>query len=172
MHLKLRECNITDLKELQKISFETYHETFKEMCSEEVMQNYAKKAFDIQKIHQELNNKNSKFFFLYCDNLLSGYIKINEYDAQHALKSDNYMELERIYVKKDFQGIGLGKYLLKKTIQIAKENAKKCLWLSVWEKNKSAIEFYKKFGFEKICEHDFYMGNERQNDHILALELQ
>lgn len=165
MKLKLRECDITDLEELQKISFETYYQTFKGMCSEEIMKNYLEEAFNIEKIEQELKNKNSKFYFLYSDNVLSGYLKFNEYDAQHTLKSDNYMELERIYVKKDFQGAGLGKYLIKKVIQIAEEKSKECLWLSVWEKNKNVIEFYKKFGFEKICEHEFYMSNERQNNY-------
>jgi len=70
-----------------------------------------------------------------CDitdlNVLSGYLKINEYDAQHALKNDTYMELERIYVRKEFQGVGLGEYLLKKVIEIAEENSKECLRVSV-----------------------------------------
>ena len=171
MDLKLKECSLADLEELRKISLETYYQTFRSMCSEEVMKNYLEEAFNTQKIEQELKNKNSKFYFLYSDNVLSGYLKINEGDAQHAFKFDTHMELERFYVKKDFQGAGLGRHLIKKAIQIAKKKSKECLWLSVWEKNEDAIEFYKKFGFEIIGEHEFRMSHEPQKDYIMALNL-
>lgn len=59
------------------------------------------------------------------------------------------LEIERIYIKQDYQKHGLGKYLVNKAIEIAMEQNKKKIWLGVWEKNENAIAFYKRWGLFK-----------------------
>jgi diamine N-acetyltransferase len=44
-------------------------------------------------------------------------------------------------------------------------------WLSVWEKNPRAQAFYTKAGFTRVGEADFWVGPDRQTDHILALPI-
>jgi diamine N-acetyltransferase len=53
-----------------------------------------------------------------------------------------------MYINHNFHKLGLGKYLLKKVIDIAKECDKKKIWLGVWGRNENALAFYKKNG---IC---------------------
>jgi ribosomal protein S18 acetylase RimI-like enzyme len=171
MNLRLKKCDINDLKELHKISHETFYNSFKELCTAEVMKNYLDDAFNEQKILEEIKNQDSIFYFLYYDDVLAGYFKINEYDAQTDFKNDDSLELERIYVIKEFQGLGLGNHLMEKVKNIASEKGKKNLWLGVWEKNKNAIKFYEKSGFIKTGEHDFFMGDEKQNDYVFSMRL-
>lgn len=62
---------------------------------------------------------------------------------------DESLEIERIYIKNNFQKHGLGKYLFNKAVEIAKELNKKKIWLGVWEKNENAIAFIRKWGLYK-----------------------
>lgn len=59
-----------------------------------------------------------------------------------------------ITIRRGYRGIGLGSYLMKKTLELAKTKLKpqlKIIRLSVFVTNKRAISFYKKFGFEKVA---------------------
>lgn len=120
---------------------------------------------------EELENPNSYFYFIYFENELAGYLKVNISDAQTEEIEGNNLEIERIYILKKFQKHGLGKALYDRAIKIAKDLECKGLWLGVWEKNENAIQFYKKLGFYKIDEHVFFMGDEKQTDFIMLKEL-
>ncbi len=57
-----------------------------------------------------------------------------------------------ISIRKEYRGIGLGKFLMKSCIQTAKERLKpKIFRLSVFSTNKIAINLYKKLGFKKVA---------------------
>ena len=60
---------------------------------------------------------------------------------------------------------------MQKCIEIAKSGNREIVWLGVWEKNKRAIEFYKKWGFEKFADHDFILGNDVQKDWLMKKTL-
>lgn len=167
MYINIRPCSITELDNLQAIGYETYDETFRTMNSQETIDSYLQEAFNKKKLLAELNNKNSLFYFLYAENELAGYLKINDAPAQSDINDTDSIEIERIYIKKTFQGKGLGKKLVHFTLQLAKEMKKNYVWLGVWEKNIDAISFYKKMGFKKAGRHSFRMGNELQNDLIM-----
>ncbi|MBD7939007.1 GNAT family N-acetyltransferase [Cytobacillus sp. Sa5YUA1] len=168
MTVKLKRCTLDDLHILQKISIETFTDTFNEQNAPENMKEYLKKAFNMEKLEAELNNISSKFYFIYINNEVSGYLKVNIDDAQSEEMDDESLEIERIYIKKKFQKQGLGKYLLNKANEIAIENNKKKIWLGVWEKNVTAISFYQKMGFVQTSAHSFYMGIEEQTDYIMT----
>lgn len=168
MTINIKKCNIKDLPKLLEISYETFNETFKNQNSPENIKAYLERAFNLKQLEKELSNISSQFFFVYLNNEVTGYLKININDAQSEEMSDESLEIERIYIKRKFQKHGLGMYLLNKTIEIAMEFNKKKIWLGVWEKNENAIAFYEKMGFVQTGSHSFYMGNEEQVDFIMT----
>ena len=168
MTINIKKCNIKDLPKLLEISYETFNETFKNQNSPENIKAYLERAFNLKQLEKELSNISSQFFFVYLNNEVVGYLKININDAQSEEMSDESLEIERIYIKRKFQKHGLGMYLLNKTIEIAMEFNKKKIWLGVWEKNENAIAFYEKMGFVQTGSHSFYMGNEEQVDFIMT----
>ncbi|MFS0612053.1 GNAT family N-acetyltransferase [Lederbergia ruris] len=171
MTTHLKKCRLKDLRKLQEISYETFNETFKHQNSPENMEAYLEKAFNLQQVEKELSNPSSHFFFIYVDNEIAGYLKVNTDDAQTEEMGDESLEIERIYVKNNFQKHGLGKYLFNKAMDMAMEHNKKKIWLGVWEKNENALAFYKKMGFVQIGAHSFYMGDEEQVDFIMVKTL-
>ena len=45
------------------------------------------------------------------------------------------------------------------------------IWLSVWQKNKKAINFYRKNGFRENGTHPFVIGHDEQIDYIMSKPL-
>lgn len=168
----IRECMIDDLVMLREISYRTYNETFKYWNTPSNMADYLEKAFNMSKMQDELLNDSSKFYFLYADEKLAGYLKLNEGLAQTDIKDSDSMEIERIYVLKEFHGKALGSVLMNKAIEIAKAREKKYLWIGVWENNDKAMKFYKRNGFYIIGQHSFFMGNDEQTDLIMRRDLE
>ncbi|GIP20818.1 GNAT family N-acetyltransferase [Paenibacillus sp. J22TS3] len=171
MSIAIKKCTLEDSRKLQEISYETFNDTFKHQNSAENMRAYLEKAFNLNQLEQELSNSSSQFFFAYVNDELAGYLKINTDDAQSEDMGDESLEIERIYIKYEFQRDGLGKYLLNKAIDMAREHHKKKVWLGVWEKNENAIAFYNKMGFVQVGTHSFYMGDEEQTDYIMSKTL-
>lgn len=171
MTINMKKCTLEDLRKLQEISYETFNETFKHQNSPENMNTYLENAFNLKQLEKELANISSQFFFIYFNNEVAGYLKVNTNDAQSEEMGDESLEIERIYINSRFQKHGLGKYLLNKAIEIAMEHNKKKIWLGVWEKNENAIAFYKKMGFVQTGAHSFYMGDEEQVDFIMTKTL-
>lgn len=171
MTINIKLCNFADLVELQEISYETFNETFKNQNSPENMNAYLERAFNIKQLEKELSNSSSQFFFIYFNNDVAGYLKVNTNDAQSEEMGEESLEVERIYIRNKFQKQGLGKYLINKAIEIAIEQEKNKIWLGVWEKNENAIAFYRKIGFVQTETHSFYMGDEEQIDFIMIKTL-
>ncbi|HDR7660177.1 MULTISPECIES: GNAT family N-acetyltransferase [Bacillus] len=169
--MTIKKCTLEDLHKLQEISYETFDETFKHQNSPENMNAYLEKAFNLKQLEKELANLSSQFYFMYFNNEVAGYVKVNTNDAQSEEMGDESLEIERIYIKSTFQKHGLGKHLLNRAIEIAIEHNKKKIWLGVWEKNENAIAFYKKMGFVQVGAHSFYMGDEEQIDFIMTKTL-
>ncbi|WP_042354734.1 GNAT family N-acetyltransferase [Bacillus rubiinfantis] len=171
MLIDIKQCSHEDLAELQEISIETFNDTFKEQNTPENLTAYLQRAFHLEQLDKELSNRFSQFFFIYVDKELAGYLKVNTNEAQSENMGDESFEVERIYIRRKFQGQGLGRYLLNKAIEIANEKNKAKVWLGVWEKNEKAIKFYRKLGFVQNGAHSFYMGDEEQTDLIMVKSL-
>ncbi len=167
-----RPCTPADLDALVSLGVETYLDTFQGMTSGEVMEGYLAEAFDPARIAGELGNPGSAFFFLEVHGVPAGYLKLNENGAQTDLREPDGLEIERIYLRQTFQGRGLGRVLLEKALEIARQKGKRYAWLGVWEKNTQAIGFYERMGFVKAGTHDFFMVRERQTDWIMKRALQ
>ena len=167
----IKKCALRDLESLCGISKETFYQTFVDSNTEENMKAYLESAYNEEKLYKELCNPDSSFFFIYADECLAGYMKLNEYPYQTDINDSDSLELERLYVLKDFQGVGLGNDLMNHAISIAAERGKKYIWLGVWEHNERAKRFYKKNGFYRIGAHSFVVGDDVQTDYVMRKDL-
>lgn len=171
MSLSFKKCTIKNLEKLVDISRITFISAFEKDNNPEDFNNYLNFAFSEEKIKNELLNSNSKFYFTYLNNELVGYFKLNKNEAQTEQFNQNSIEIERIYVLNKFQGKQIGKHMLFKIIEIAKEKKVSFLWLGVWELNTSAIRFYEKYNFKKFDTHFYNIGNDQQTDWLMKLNL-
>ncbi|TGN21664.1 GNAT family N-acetyltransferase [Empedobacter tilapiae] len=160
-----------EILQLQEIGRRTFYETFSESNTEENMKDYLGKGFSIDKLTTELNDINAEFYFAKIDQEIIGYLKLNFGESQTEIKDDKALEIERIYVLKEFHGKKVGQILYNKAIEIAKQKNADYVWLGVWEENQRAINFYKKNGFVEFDKHIFKLGNDEQTDIMMKLKL-
>jgi len=169
--INIEKITINEIDQLQKIGRQTFYETFSESNTEENMERYLENGFSADKIKIELNDENSEFYFAKIDKKIIGYLKLNFGQSQTELKDDKALEIERIYVLKEFHGKKVGQILYDKAIEIAKNKKMDYVWLGVWEENPRAINFYKKNGFVEFDKHIFKLGEDEQTDIMMKLKL-
>ena len=169
--IKITRVTLSDISPLQHISIQTFTETFSAGNTEENLKKYLADNFSIEKLTAELNDRNAEFYFAKLQHKIIGYIKLNSGQSQTEIKDDNAVEIERIYVMKEFYGKNVGQILYEKAIEVARVKNADYIWLGVWEENPRAIQFYKKNGFAEFDKHIFILGNDEQTDIMMKLPL-
>lgn len=171
MTIEFKACTFNDLHALQTIARATFEEAFSAQNDAMQMQTYLDEAFSIEQLQREFETNGTSFFLLYSKGELAGYLKLNAGAAQTEHMGETKLEIERIYLKRAFQGAGLGHYLIQSAIDFAQQLQKTTIWLGVWEENKKAISFYERVGFQKTGTHVFMLGDEEQLDYIMEMPL-
>ncbi|MEM8508762.1 MAG: GNAT family N-acetyltransferase [Bacteroidota bacterium] len=169
--MEIRKATIQDSTKLKEIGKQTFYETFSSDNSEENMTKYLAQEFSNEKLRSELNDPNAEFYFAELDGKIIGYLKVNRGPSQTEIKNENALEIERIYVLKEFHGKKVGQMLYDKAITLAKIHDVAYVWLGVWERNPRAIRFYEKNGFVPFDKHIFTLGEDKQIDLMMKLEL-
>lgn len=162
---RLAEKNDAELiADMSRISF---YETFAKDNSKEDMDLFMNEQFTKAALMKEVEEGDGIFIIAFIADEACGYARMGLTNQEGILAAENAIEIARIYAMPSAIGKGVGAALMKKCISIAEEQNKNILWLGVWEKNTRAIEFYKRWGFEKFGEHSFLLGTDRQTDCLM-----
>ena len=97
--MRIVQVHLSELSLLQEISKKTFEETFAAFNTKEDMTHYFEQNLSLDQLTLELESPASSFYFIYVEEELSGYMKLNISET---------FEIERIYILKKFQGIGAG----------------------------------------------------------------
>lgn len=154
------------------LSRQTFYETFAAFNSKNDMDKFMNEQFTKEQLIQEVQDSANIFFVALDENKPVGYLFLRESSNPEGLENLNSIEIARIYSVNSSIGTGVGKLLMEKCLETAKKNNKKIIWLGVWEKNTRAINFYKKWGFEKFGEHSFLLGDDVQKDWLMKKSLE
>mgnify|MGYP003575023131 CR=1 FL=1 len=169
---ELRKATLTDLAVLLDLSVNTFYPAFAALNTEENMREYMARAFSEEQLAKELADPDCLFYLAHAGDRPCGYLKLNFAQAQTDLNDPDSLEVQRIYVLPEFQGVGIGEQMVQKAISVAAEYRLKYIWLGVWEKNPAAIRFYRRHGFVVAGSHPFPFGDEIQTDLIMKLVLE
>lgn len=169
--LQIRKASVKDVSLLREIGRQTFYDTFQDTNSEENLKKYLDESFDDERLKEELSNPSSWFYFAAYDDRVVGYLKVNFGQAQTEFKHNDWFEIERIYVVREFWGKSIGQALLDFAIILASRQKISHAWLGVWEKNYRAIRFYEKNGFRPFDKHIFQVGNDPQWDLLMKKKI-
>ncbi|MFM2231359.1 MAG: hypothetical protein RJB31_60 [Bacteroidota bacterium] len=162
--IEMRRLTGEDVLLLQQIGRKTFEETFSSSNSKENLEKYLEEGFSLSKLQVEIDDPNAEFYFVMQDNNIIGYLKLNIGQSQTEIKNENALEIERIYVLREYHGQNIGQQLFEKALERAHAQKVEFVWLGVWEENKRAIQFYVKNGFLAFDKHIFRLGDEEQTD--------
>ncbi|WP_119080961.1 GNAT family N-acetyltransferase [Chitinophaga alhagiae] len=171
MDIELAAITPADVQALRQLALQTFSDAFSGANTSGNMQAYSNEAFSIARLTEELRNPASRFYFVKAGGKPAGYLKVNFAAAQTDLQDPAGLEIERIYVLKEFHGQQVGQALLDKALEIAAAAGAAYVWLGVWEKNLRAIRFYEKNGFAPFGTHLFRLGEDEQTDVLMKRAL-
>ena len=169
--LDIRRAVPGDLDRLAELARRTFVTAFGEYNTAENMASYVETAFSHEQLLSELTDPASTFIWAERNGIPAGYAKLRRDTIRTCVTGPKPVELERMYAETDQIGVGVGKTLLHTAIKIAQSEGFRTIWLGVWEFNERAIEFYRRQGFVDVGEHDFILGEDRQTDLIMQLDL-
>lgn len=143
--IQIRKAEITDLKDIQilnkmlfELEFENYDPT---LDINWVISNEGTEYFE-----DAINN--SITLVAICENKIVGYL-IGSLNTQNTYNIYAQAELDNMCILDQYRKLGIGSKLFNKFKEICIENNIKELKVVASYKNKNAISFYKKNGFEE-----------------------
>ncbi|MDE2561535.1 MAG: GNAT family N-acetyltransferase [Sphingomonadales bacterium] len=101
----------------------------------------------------------------FCKLVLSGTFDPVHSDAKAPL------ELKQLYTAPDRLGMGLGARLMDWALDQARSHGADEIQLSVWSGNQDAQRFYTRYGFLKIADIIFPVGEQLDEEFLFALRL-
>ena len=169
--IEIVPCLPKDMALLREIGLRAFTEAFAAQNKKADFDAYVAKAFDEELLANELAVQASEFYFAKIGGQVAGYLKVNHPPVQQEDFGNNCLEIQRIYSFAAHYGQGVGEVLMKKALEIARENSYCFVWLGVWEENPRAIRFYHKHGFEVFGHHPFLFGSDLQTDLLMRVFL-
>lgn len=148
----LRDWLRDDFKNVKNILLTTWRSTYTFIPEEDILLHYEKFYCD-KELEKLFNSKSVTGIIAEVNSIPAGWMKLYEFVEEKRFF------ISSLYVIPDFQGIGLGKKMLLRACDIAKNNNYDKVWLGVMKQNINALEWYTKFGFIFTQEEPFQMGS-------------
>lgn len=172
MEVTVRAASIDDAAALAGFAARVFGEVFGPGNGEQDMASYLAEAFgpDIQRAEIAAPGA----IVLIAESRgggMAGYLHIAASATPSCVTGVNAVELKRLYVEPTLHSRGTGKALLDEGVSRARAAGAVTVWLGVWEHNTRAQQFYRREGFERVGEHTFLLGTDRQTDWIMQRSL-
>jgi ribosomal protein S18 acetylase RimI-like enzyme len=161
----------TEATLIAELSQQTFYDSFAMFNTKENMDKFMNEQFTKEALMAEVGAPGNIFLLAYFAGEALGYACMRKSENPQELGDISAIEIARIYAVQKAIGKGVGRLLIERCIEIAKEKNEKVIWLGVWEHNPRAIAFYLKWGFEKFGEHPFMLGDDRQTDWMMKKNL-
>ena len=169
MEIKIRKITLADVRTLSVIAKQSFYDTFTGTCTEADLQSFLETYFNEDRLSEEIRDEDHFCFFAETAGIPAGFLQFKEdYSSLSLMKKWKALELKRIYVLKEFHGMGIAQKLMEYILDFARNEKYEMVWLGVWEHNDRAKKFYEKYGFTFSGHtHPFPIGNTPQTDQWL-----
>ena len=173
MSFTLIPCDNNHWETLAAVGKQTFRDAFEEQTDAENFNLYLSTAFEKEVLLEEINDPKQFFWLVETpEGQVMGYIKLrSDRGEEYYPEGVKALEIQRIYLLKEFWNKGYGADLLGFCLQFAKKEGFSDVFLVVWYKNTAAQRFYLRHGFEEIGRKNFQFGNIIHNDPVLAISL-
>jgi GNAT superfamily N-acetyltransferase len=160
-----------DAEALSAIGAETFVETFGHHYPPDHLRDYLASAYSLPGSQTDLSDPQTEVLFADLDGRPVAYCKIGACKLPIETGSEPCMELHRIYVRAEAQGLGVGRMLLDWTLQRARARGAVNVFLGVWSQNPRALAIYGSRGFEPVGGYKFAVGATLDDEVIMRLRL-
>ncbi|MEO0982061.1 MAG: GNAT family N-acetyltransferase [Pseudomonadota bacterium] len=169
--VKFRDAAPEDAAALSAIGRETFIETFSSNYAAGDLTAFLDRNFSPDIQAKEIADPETDIRVAEAKRALIAYAKIAPLKLPIDAGGRRALELHRIYVHSDRQGVGVGRILLTWTINRARERGAEDLYLGVWSENSRAIAVYESRGFDIVGRYGFPVGGQTDEELIMRKSL-
>ena len=152
MEIIIRPWQKSDLASIRRITWQSWISTYSSFIPESDIRSY----FDIHYTEAALismfDDPLTHGFIAETDDQIAGYVRL------FFNQDENRLYVPSLHIIQGFQGQGMGRGLLEAAEGYAAEKGLDQLWIGVMAKNRQALVFYRKVGFQFVREEPFTMG--------------
>lgn len=145
--ITIRLMQREDLDTLYLVCREAYSQNFQHHWNQGGLEGYLEKVFGRTILAAELADPDIRYYVAFQQAKPVAFIKINLNSNLPGAPPEAGVELDKLYILPDCQGLKIGGSLIDLVFQAARTMDKQVCWLAVLDTNKPAIAFYERYGF-------------------------
>ena len=166
-----RNARSEDAGALAAFSRDTFVDTFGHLYPSEDLQAFLAAKYGPEIQRAEIADASVRYRLALRGGAIVGYCKSGPLALEVDPAPLKALELHRLYVANAVKGQGVAQALTEDALNWARGQGAQAIYLSVWENNRRAQAFYRRYGFEHVGEHGFMVGRVRDRDLIWRLAL-
>ncbi len=165
----LRAANAADVPAISRLAIDSFIAKFGELYRPEDLATFLADALEEPAIAAELANPTRLYRLAEADGRLLGYCKIGLTCGfpEHA-RGARVMELKQLYTAPQATGQGIGGMLMDWAMAEFDARGADEVQLSVYSENFGAHRFYQRYGFAKVADITFRVGEQLDPEFLFA----
>lgn len=167
--LTLRPATEADIPALSRLAIDAFVAKFGPLYTEQDLNTFLAESLSEPAIAAELANPDRIYRLAERDGALLGYCKIGLTCGfpEHA-RGQRVMELKQLYTAPDATGMGIGGRLMDWAMgEFAARGADE-VQISVYAYNHGGHRFYRRYGFDKVADITFRVGEQLDEEFLFA----
>jgi ribosomal protein S18 acetylase RimI-like enzyme len=152
MGIVIRPWQKSDLASIRRITWQSWISAYSSFIPESDLMSYFDIHYTETSFLSMFNDPSTQVFIAETDDRIAGYARL------FFNLDENHLYVPSLYLLPDFQGQDIGRQLLEAAEEYAAAKGLDELWIGVMVKNRQALVFYRKVGFQFVREEPFTMG--------------
>ena len=168
----LRAAGPDDAAVLARLGRESFAAAFAHLYPPSDLAAFEAEAYAPEVIAAEIAEPGIVHRLAESEGALVGYckLKLKSTYSVHS-NAERPIALQQLYTDPARTGEGIGARLMQWAIDEARSRGADAIQLSVWSENSGAQRFYARYGFVKIADIDFWVGQTRDDEFLYELRL-
>ena len=164
----VRRAGLEDAEQLAQLGAATFSETFGHLYPSEDLQSFLQSAHSVENWRKTLTNPHMAVWVVELENGKKiGFIGVGACKLPVQNPEATAGEVQQLYVCGEYHNLRLGSRLLDAGLAWLEQQGRTPVYIGVWSENKGAQRFYERYGFSKVGEYGFRVGNTIDREFIL-----
>ena len=163
----IRKATPDDADAMSRITTDTFVETFGHLYPPEDLAYFLLNSYSPAAQREMLERESVAMWFLEREGVPVGHACAGACGLPHPDANEADGELKRLYVLREAHNAGWGSKLFETALAWLEKDGPRTLWIGVWSENLGAQRFYARYGFHKVGEYEFPVGETRDREFIL-----
>lgn len=169
MSMQIITADPSNAAMISSIGKKTFREAFGHLFNNKTeLTEYLEFTYNPVKLSKSLRKDVNIYFLAFWNDSPAGFAKVKKFSLNPQIESVSQMELQKLYMLPEYQGLGIGQALMDEILILSKEINPDYIWLDTTISNEKAIRFYERNGFSKCGKHFFIIGTQVFEYHLMT----